>query len=269
LLKSLDIPVVHDNPHVGANLQDHIGINYTFKGRTATLNQLLRPWWGKALVGMQYLALRSGPLSLSMSMNQGGGFFRTDEGRDRPNMQLYFQAFSTVIPKPGERPILSPDPWPGFSIGLSNCRPTSRGSVMIRSADPATHPKITANAFSTRHDVTEMLAAVKYLRVIASQPALKSVIEEEGLPGPSIQSDEELTEDFRKRSGTVYHPVSTCRMGPDATGAVVDPRLRVHGIEGLRVIDASIFPSVVSGNTNAAAIMTGWKGAEMVLEEQK
>jgi choline dehydrogenase len=140
---------------------------------------------------------------------------------------------------------------------------------MVRSADPSVHPKIMANAFSTNHDVTEMLAAVKFLRVIAGQSALKSVIEEEVLPGPSIRSDDELIEDFRKRSGTVYHPVSTCRMGPDATGAVVDPRLKVHGVESLRVIDASIFPSVVSGNTNAAAIVTGWKGAEMVLEEQK
>jgi len=264
-LKKLGIDVRLDNPNVGANLQDHLGINYTWKGSTATLNQILRPWWGKLLVGAQYLCLRSGPLS--MSMNQGGGFFRTDPALSRPNMQLYFQAFSTVLPKPGERPILTPDPWPGFSIGLSNCRPTSRGSIMIRSADPSDYPKIVANAFSTNHDVTEMLEAVKFLRVIASQPALQSIIEEEVLPGPSLQSDDELIEDFRKRSGTVYHPVSTCRMGPDAAGAVVDPRLKVHGVEGLRVIDASIFPSVVSGNTNAAAIMTGWKGAEMVLED--
>ena len=99
-----------------------------------TLNQVLRPWWGKLAVGMRYLLLRDGPLS--MSMNQGGGFFRTDPSETRPNMQLYFQAFSTVIPKSGERPILTPDPWPGFSIGLSNCRPTSRGSVTIRSSDP-------------------------------------------------------------------------------------------------------------------------------------
>jgi choline dehydrogenase len=253
------------NANVGANLQDHQGINYTWKARQPTLNQILRPWWGKALVGARYLLTRSGPLS--MSMNQGGGFFRTDPGEPRPNMQLYFQAFSTVIPKTGERPILSPDPWPGFSIGLSNCRPTSRGSVHVRSADPAAHPRIVANAFSTEHDVAEMLDAVKFLRIIAAQPAMAEVIAEEVLPGPSVTSDEALTDDFRRRSGTVYHPVSTCRMGPDATQAVVDPRLRVHGIEGLRVIDASVFPAVISGNTNAASIVTGWKGAEMVLED--
>jgi choline dehydrogenase len=265
LLQNLDIPVVHANSNVGANLQDHIGINYTFKGRTATLNQILRPWWGKALVGVQYLLARSGPLSLSM--NNAGGFFRTDPGQTRPNMQLYFQAFSTVIPKNGERPILSPDPWPGFSIGLSNCRPSSRGEIAIRTKNPRDYPKIVANALSTNHDVEEMLAAVKFVRRIAAMPAMAEFIVEEILPGPSVTSDADLIQDFRKRSGTVYHPVSTCRMGPDATRAVVDARLRVHGLEGLRVIDASIFPENITGNTNAPTIMVGWKGAEMVLED--
>jgi choline dehydrogenase len=266
LLQELDIPVLHANPNVGANLQDHIGINYTFKGRTATLNQILRPWWGKALVGAQYLLLRSGPLSLSM--NNAGGFFRTDPALSRPNMQLYFQAFSTVLPRGGERPILSPDPWPGFSIGLSNCRPSSRGEIMIRSNDPRDYPKITANALSTNSDVEEMLDAVKFVRRIASMPAMADYIVEEILPGPSITSDADLIQDFRKRSGTVYHPVSTCRMGPDAARAVVDTRLRVHGLEALRVIDASVFPENITGNTNAPTIMVGWKGAEMILEDQ-
>ncbi|PBB66539.1 choline dehydrogenase [Mesorhizobium sp. WSM4312] len=267
LLNGLGIPIVHANENVGANLQDHVGINYTFKGKVPTLNQILRPWWGKLLVGMQYILTRSGPLSLSM--NHGGGFFRTDPAFSRPNMQLYFQAFSTVIPKSGERPILTPDPWPGFSIGLSNCRPSSRGAIMIRSSNPLDYPKITANAYSTNADVEEMLAAVKFVRKIASMPAMAEIIQEEVLPGPSIQSDADLITDFRKRSGTVYHPVSTCRMGPDPARAVVDPRLKVHGLEGLRVIDASIFPDNITGNTNAASVMTGWKGAELVLEDQK
>lgn len=264
-LRGLGIEMVHGNEHVGRNLQDHIGINYTFEGRTATLNQLLRPWWGKLWVGMQYLLLRSGPLSLSM--NNAGGFFRTDPALERPNMQLYFQAFSTVIPKAGERPILTPDPYPGFSIGLSNCRPSSRGEIMIRSANPREYPRIVANALSTEADVAEMLAAIKFVRKIAAQPAMKEFIVKEILPGPSTTSDADLIQDFRKRSGTVYHPVSTCRMGPDPSASVVDARLRVHGLDGLRVIDASIFPDNISGNTNAPSIMTGWKGAEMVLQD--
>ncbi|MFC3219020.1 GMC family oxidoreductase [Tianweitania populi] len=267
LLQSFDIPVLIDSGHVGANLQDHLGINYTWRAKQKTLNQILRPWWGKALVGSQYLLLRRGPLS--MSMNQGGGFFRTDPAHIRPNMQLYFQAFSTVLPKPGERPILSPDPWPGFSIGLSNCRPSSRGEIMIRSADPFEQPRITPNAYSTEHDVAEMLDAVKFLRKLAATSAFADVISEEVLPGPSIRDDDALIDDFRRRSGTVYHPVSTCRMGKNGKNSVVNSRLSVHDAGNLRVIDASIFPSNITGNTNAAAILTGWKGAEMVLEDHR
>ncbi len=265
LLGSLDIPIVHANSNVGQHLQDHQGINYTFKAKVPTLNQTLRPWWGKLMIGLQYILFRSGPLAISM--NQGGGFFRTSDKYQRPNMQLYFQVFSTVIPKPGERPILTPDPWPGFSIGLSNCRTSSRGHIAIKSRNPFDHPRIVANAFSHQDDVSEMLDAVKFLRKIAAQPAIANLIEEELLPGLKVQSDEELTADFRKRSGTVYHPVSTCRMGPSEADSVVSPSLKVHGIEGLRVIDASVFPTLITGNTNAPAIAVGWKGASLVLED--
>jgi choline dehydrogenase len=223
---------------------------------------VLRPWWGKLRVGIEWLLTGGGPLSLSI--NQGGGFFRTRADLDRPNMQLYAQAFSTLIPKTGERPLLTPDPFPGFSLGLSNCRPTSRGHLRIRSADPAAHPQIVANAFSTNHDVEEMLDAVKFLRKLAAQPALKSVIAEELRPGPACATDEDLIADFRARSGTVYHPSGTCRMAPDG---VVDERLRVRGVAGLRVVDASVFPNLIAGNTNAPAIMVGWKGAAMVAED--
>jgi choline dehydrogenase len=265
LLQDLSIPIVHVNENVGHHLQDHQGINYTFKAKVPTLNQTLRPWWGKLLVGVRYLLLRKGPLSISL--NQGGGFFRTSEKYQRPNMQLYFQVMSTVIPKPGERPLLTPDPWPGFSIGLSNCRTSSRGYIEIKSRSPFDHPRIVANAFSHPDDVSEMLDAVKFVRKIAAQPSIADMIEEELLPGPNVQSDEELIADFRKRSGTVYHPVSTCRMGPDASNSVVDSRLRVHGIEGLRVIDASVFPTLITGNTNAPTIAVGWKGAAFILED--
>jgi choline dehydrogenase len=182
-------------------------------------------------------------------------------------MQLYFQAFSTVIPKPGERPILSPDPWPGFSIGLSNCRTSSRGHIAIRSRNPLDHPKIVADAFSHPDDVEEMLDAVKFVRTIAAQPAIAQHIVEELLPGPKVQTDEDLIADFRRRSGTVYHPVSTCRMGADAATNVVAPNLKVHGVEGLRVCDASVFPTLITGNTNAPAIAVGWLGAKRILKE--
>jgi choline dehydrogenase len=265
LLSEHGIDVLHDNRQVGQNLADHQGINYTFEANVPTMNQLLRPWWGKLWAGMQYLALKSGPLSISM--NHAGGFFRTSPKHATPNMQLYFQAFSTLRPRPGERPILTPDPFPGFSIGLSNCRPTSRGSISIKSADPSVHPKITANVFSTDHDVGEMLEAVKFIRTIACQSAMKDIIKAEIAPGPSVLSDEDVILDFRRRSGTVYHPVSTCRMGPDPRTSVVDPKLKAHGVSGLRIADCSVFADIISGNTNAAAMMVGAKAADLILAD--
>ena len=165
--------------------------------------------------------------------------------------------------------MLTPDPFSGMSIGLSNCRPTSRGHIRIRSADPFEHPAITANAFSTANDVEEMLAAVKFLRTIAAQPAFAARVAEELRPGPGVQSDADLIADFRARSGTVYHPSCTARMGADAATSVVDARLRVHGVAGLRVCDAAAFPNLIAGNTNAPAMLMGWKGAEMVLADAR
>lgn len=266
-LAALGIGVLCDAPAVGANLTDHQGLNHTYRMTVPTLNDVLRPWWGKLRVGVQWLLTGGGPLSLSI--NHGGGFFRTDPGLDRPNMQLYMQAFSTLIPREGERPVLSPDPFSGFSLGLSNCRPTSRGRVELASADPLAAPRIIANALSTDHDIAEMLAGVKMLRRIAAAPPLAGLIAEELRPGPAVQDDAALIADIRARSGTVYHPSCTTRMGPDPATSVVDPRLRVHGLERLRVIDAGSFPTLIGGNTNAPSIMLGWKGAAMVLEDAR
>jgi choline dehydrogenase len=263
LLQGLGIPVLHDNPNVGAHLSDHQGINYTFRMKVPTYNDELRPWWGKLRAGMQYFLGGGGPLA--KSINHAGGFFRTSGAEPRPNMQLYMQAFSTLLPRDGERPILTPDPFPGLSLGLSNCRPTSRGHIRLKSPDPLAHPEIVANAFSTDHDVAEMLLAVKYLRHLAAQPAMAAVIAEELRPGPEVRTDAALIEDFRKRSGTVYHPSCTCRMGSDAATSVLDPLLRVRGVEALRVIDASSFPNLIAGNTNAPAILMGWLGAQKVM----
>jgi choline dehydrogenase len=266
LLQGLGIGVQVDNPNVGGHLTDHQGINYTWEMNAPTYNDILRPWWGKAFVGAQYFLTGGGPLS--KSINHGGGFFRTRPDLSRPNMQLYFQAFSTLIPRNGERPLLTPDPFSGLSIGLSNCRPTSRGHIRLRSADPMEHPVITANAYSTDHDVEEMLAAVKFLRVIAAQPAFAARVKQELRPGPEVTSDADMIADFRARSGTVYHPSCTCRMGPEGA-SVLDARLRVRGVAGLRVCDASAFPNLIAGNTNAPSMLMGWKGADMVLAEAR
>jgi choline dehydrogenase len=261
-LQSLGLTVQEDNTHVGANLNDHQGLNYTYRMTVPTYNDVLRPWWGKMLSGMEYLLTGRGVLS--KSINHAGGFFRTSADLPRPNMQLYMQAFSTLVPKVGERPLLTPDPFSGLSIGLSNCRPTSRGQVRLRSANPFAQPELIGNAFATDHDVAEMLAAVKFVRKIAAQGPMASVIAEELRPGPSVTRDEDLIADFRERSGTVYHQSCTCRMGD-----VVDNKLRVKGVEGLRVCDASAFPNLIAGNTNAPSILMGWKGAEVMLADRR
>ena len=266
-LQAQGIAVRRDQPHVGANLSDHQGLNYTWRARVPTMNDLLRPWWGKLRVGLRYLARRDGPLAASI--NHAGGFFRTDPGRDRPNMQLYFQAFSTLLPRPGERPILNPDPFSGLSIGLSNCRPASRGRIVLAGPDPLTPPRIFANVYSAGDDLAEMLEAVKMLRRIAAAEPLAALLDEELRPGPQVATDAELIADIRARSGTVFHPACTCRMGPDPADAVVDARLRVHGIDGLRVCDASAFPNLIAGNTNAPAMLMGWIGAQRLIEDRR
>jgi choline dehydrogenase len=155
--------------------------------------------------------------------------------------------------------VLTPDPFAGFSLGLSNCRPTSRGRVSLRSPDPFAAPRITVNALSTPEDVQEMLAGVKVLRAIAAAEPFAGAVAEELRPGPGVVTDEDLVHDVRARSGTVYHPSCTARMG-----AVLDARLRVRGVEGLWVADASAFPTLPGGNTNAPAIMVGWRAADFL-----
>ena len=264
-LKSVGIDVKLDNKHVGQNLEDHLGVNYIYRAKVPSLNNELRPWWGKLLVGLRYVLFGKGPLA--SSLNQGGGFVRTDKKRKSPNIQLYMQAISTLKPKAGERPLLTPDEFPGFALGLSSCRTESRGFIELRDANPQTPPRIVGNAYSTKNDIAEVLAGVKLIRKIAAQPALKNIIAEELRPGPQVKSDAALIDDLRTRSGTVYHPACTARMGKSKADSVVNPRLQVHGLKGLRIADASVFPNNITGNTNGPCMMLGARAAEIILED--
>lgn len=254
-------------PGVGRNLQDHLGLDYLYRSRVATLNDQLHPWWGKLWQGLRYVLTRRGPLSLSV--NQAGGFVRCGEMASRPNMQLYFSPVSYTRAPKGKRPLMNPDPFPGFLLGFQPTRPTSRGHIGLRSADPMDPPEIHPNSLATEHDRAEMVAGSRLMRQLAAMPALRRVIADEIVPGPSVATDEDMLADVRARCSTVFHPVSTCRMGPDPATDVVDSRLRVYGVAGLRVIDASIFPTVTSGNTNAPTIMVGEKGAALVLDDHR
>jgi choline dehydrogenase len=267
LLKRVGVAVHHESPAVGGYLQDHVCYDYIFKASRPSLNNDLYPWWGKLRVGLQYLLTRTGPLSLSV--NQGGGYFRSRPDLPRPNIQLYFSPLTYEKTPPGVKKLMGPDPFPGFILSISPCRPTSRGHLEIKSSDPGQPPAIHLNLMSTNHDVQELLEGARFMRKLASAPSMTSIIVEELKPGPGRDSDDEVIADIRARSYSVFHPCGTCRMGPDPRKAVVDPRLRVHGLSGLRIVDSSIFPTVTSGNINAPSIMVGERGAEFVLEDAR
>ncbi|KZY47850.1 choline dehydrogenase [Roseovarius sp. HI0049] len=265
-LQSHGIEMVRNSPGVGQHLQDHLAIDYLFRSRVPTLNQQLGPWYGKLWHGARYILTRRGPLSLGV--NQAGGFVRTRPGLSKPNMQLFFSPVSYTKATPGKRALMNPDSFPGFLLGAQPTRPTSRGHIALRSPDPFAAPRIFPNYLATEDDMQDMLDGSKLMRRFAETPAFTRLIDSEIAPGPQVQTDEEFIADIRARAGTVFHPVSTCRMGPDPATDVVDARLRVHGIEGLRVADASVFPTLTSGNTNAPVIMLGEKAADLVLADQ-
>jgi choline dehydrogenase len=266
LLQQHGIAPVLDLPAVGRNLQDHLGINYVYRSRIPTLNNELYPWWGKIRAGLHYLLTRGGPLS--MSVNQGGGFVRSRPELRAPDMQLYFNPASYTGTRERTRRLMNPDPFPAFITSFNACRPTSRGHLAIRSADPQVAPAIYPNYLSTDQDLRDVQVGAHLLRRLAAAPPLAALIESEMRPGPEKTTDEQLLQDFRARAGSVFHPVGTCTMGTDPKSAVVDARLRVHGLEGLRIMDASIFPTITSGNTNAPTAMVADKGAAMLLADE-
>src|SRR5215469_1567249 len=266
LLRSFDIPVVANLPTVGRGLQDHLAVSYLYRSRVRTLNDQLAPWYGKVRAALRYALTRSGPLA--MSVNQAGAFLRSRPHLERPNLHIYFNpaSYSTTTAGP-RRKLLNPDPYPGFLMSFNTCRPTSRGSVHIRSADPLMAPVISPNSLSTPGDIEDVFDGARILRRIAGAAPLANVIESEREPGKEVQSDSAVLADFRARAGSVFHASCTCAMGPDTRNAVVDARLRVHGVAGLRIADASVFPNVTSGNTNTPTLMVAEKGADLILED--
>ena len=264
-LQAMGITPVHDSPAVGRNLQDHLAVSYFYGSSVPTLNDQLGPFLGKVRAAFRYALTRRGPLA--MSVNQGGGFVRSDASQPVPNLQLYFNPVSYTRTPLSSRKLLSPDPFSAFLISFNACRPTSRGELHIASSDPTAQPSIRPNYLSTERDIEEARAGCRLLRRIAATKPLADVITGELYPGPQAVSDDDLLEDFRQRADTVYHPTCTARMGTDPRESVVDARLRAHGLENLRIIDASVFPTVTSGNTNAPTVMVAEKGAAMLLED--
>ncbi len=263
LLRSLDIPVQVDAPGVGANLQDHYQARVIVKLRhRKSLNDQVRNPVELARMGAQWLFGQRGPLTVGAG--QVGGLVATEHAAGA-RADVLFNVMPLSVDKPGD-PLHG---FSGFSASAAQCRPLSRGSVQITSRDPAQAPRIQANYLSDPHDAKVMVAGLRILREIVRQPAFRDLIlDDEYMPGHAVQSDAELEAFARHKGGTVFHPVGTCRMGSD-TASVLDPQLRVRGIEGLRVIDASVMPEMVSTNTNAASIMIGEKGAGLLLGREQ
>jgi choline dehydrogenase len=259
LLQRHGIPVVHDLPGVGANLQDHLQLRMAFKvSNVQTLNTMAHSWWGKMQMGLQYAFNRSGPLSMAPS--QLGAFVKSDTAQASANLEYHVQPLS--LDKFGD-PLHT---FPAFTASVCNLRPTSRGSVQIKSPDTATAPAIAPNYLSTSEDQAIAVRALRLTRRIVTETnVMRKYAPEEILPGPAFQTDAEMLKAAGNVGTTIFHPVGTCKMGrADDESAVVDATLKVRGIEGLRVIDASVMPSITSGNTNSPVVMIAERGSGMV-----
>ncbi len=255
-LREAGIETRHALAGVGKNLQDHLQIRLVFKTNKHTLNDELNNPLKRMMVGIQYFLTRTGPLTLAAS--QVAIFTRSSDRVERPDIQFHMQPLSADKPGDGVHPFSA------FTSSVCQLRPHSRGHVTVTSPDPLAYPEIHPNYLSDERDCAVAVGGIKVARRIAEAPSLRNCIVDEYVPGRQFQSDDELLEAARRYSQTIYHPAGTCKMGNDPA-AVVDHRLRVHGIDGLRVADASIMPEIVSGNTNAPAIMIGEKASDMIL----
>jgi choline dehydrogenase len=263
LLREHGVEVVQEAPGVGANLQDHyvIGMQYRLKPEVVSVNELSK---GARMVGetLKYLFQRKGLLTLSAA--HIAAFCKSRPDLSGPDIQFHILPATMDMQKLTEEQKMVLEDHPGLTIAPCQVRPESRGTIRIKSADPTQYPAIEPNYLSDPLDQEVAVAGLKWGRKIASQPALAPYIDHEAVPGPTFNSDPMLLAYAKAAGGTIYHPVGTCQMG-HGPQAVVDPQLRVHGVEGLRVVDASVMPRLVSGNTNAPTIMIAEKAADMIL----
>jgi choline dehydrogenase len=259
LLSSLGIPVVADLPGVGENLQDHLQLRVMYKcTKPITTNDDLANWFRKTKIALQWAFKRTGPLAIGI--NQGGLFTRVLPQSKTPDVQFHFATLSADLAG------AEPHPWPGFTMSVCQLRPESRGTVRIRSTDAREAPAMQPNYLSTALDRRCAIEGIKLARSLAATASLKPYVAQEYRPGPQARTEEDLLEFARNYGATIFHPSGTCKMGRDPM-AVVDAQLKVHGIENLRVVDCSIMPTLVSGNTHAPAVMIAEKAADLILDQ--
>jgi choline dehydrogenase len=259
LLQPLGIPVQHALEGVGENLQDHLQARVIFRcTQPITTNDALRTWHGKRKIGLDYLLTRSGPMAVGI--NQGGIFARAMSDATRPDVQFHFATLSSDM---AGSPVHE---FPGFTMSVCHLRPTSRGTVRIRSADPFEPPAMQPHYLSTPEDRATLIAGIRLARTLAATQAMRPYVESEYRPGAAAVSDDDLLEFAKNTGGTIFHPSGTTRMGAASDPmAVVDPELRVHGVERLRVVDCGVMPTLVSGNTNVPVVMIAEKAAAAIL----
>ncbi|HEY5900415.1 MAG TPA: GMC oxidoreductase, partial [Burkholderiales bacterium] len=258
LLQELRIPVVHELKGVGENLHDHLQIRMQYKVKNVkTLNGVANSLAGKAAMALEYFVFRTGPLTMPPS--QAGAFAKSDPSQPTPNIEWHVQPLS--LDKFGD-PLHS---FPAITPSVCNLRPSSRGWVRITSADPSQYPQIKLNYLKTEEDRKVAVDGMRFTRRIMAAPALARYAPEEYRPGSAVEEEKDLVKAAGELGTTIFHPVGTCKMGNDAM-AVVDSELRVHGIDRLRVVDASVFPRITSGNTNAPTYVVAEKGARAILK---
>ena len=264
LLQRHGVPVLLANDQVGANLQDHLAMSYYYQATEPTLNNVLSSLWGKLRVGLQYAITLGGPLSISV--NQCGGFVRSHAGATQADMQLYCNPITYTLAASEKGTQIVPDKFAGFILCFQPCRPLSRGRIDIASGDIGVAPRIEPRYLSHPDDVAQALRGARLVQRLGQTAAMRGLIKQPMPPALDPMDDAAMEDDFRARASTCYHPVGTCMMGADASSSVVDGGLRVHGLDRLYVVDASVFPTVTSGNTHAPTTMVAHKGAEAIIK---
>jgi len=257
-LKDHNIDVLVNLPGVGKNLQDHLQARLIFKCNEPTLNDEINSLFKKARIATKYAMFRAGPMTMAASL--GAAFLKTDKRLKQPDIQFHIQPWSADSPSEGVHPFSA------FTASICQLRPESRGEIKLKSANPIDYPKIHPNYLSEQIDRETLVKGIKVGLNISEKAPLLNKISQRCRPGKSDETDEQLLEWAKQTSTTIYHPTGTCKMGNDSQ-SVVDHRLRVRGVAGLRVADCSIMPQIVSGNTNAPAIMIGEKVSEMILSD--
>ncbi len=266
-IKSIDKEVVIENSNVGKNLQDHLGLDYLFKTFHPTLNTSLGTWPRRITEILKYLYNRKGAFALSL--NQAGGYLNWNSKHKYPNLQIYFNPITYSISHKNKRPLLKTDKFDGFIIGYNSCRPKSLGEISLKSPDNNDSPLINPNFLSHEEDIHDVLCAVDFAKTLSNTKSIthirKSTVNNDLLNA----KDQEMLDHFKDNAVSVYHPCGTCRMSKNINDGVVSKRLKVHGVENLWVVDASIFPNITSGNINATVMMLANLGSKLIIEDIK